>query len=46
MPVLTASLLSGLSFALAACNTTEGAGKDIKNTGQAIENTADENKPT
>lgn len=30
--------------ALAACNTIEGAGQDIKSTGKAIERTADENK--
>lgn len=26
--------------ALAACNTVEGAGKDVKSAGEAIENTA------
>ena len=32
--------LIGAAFALAACNTVEGAGKDIKATGQAIEKAA------
>ncbi|MCG3124091.1 MAG: hypothetical protein GIKADHBN_02532 [Phycisphaerales bacterium] len=30
--------------ALAACNTVEGAGKDIKSGGQAVENAAASNK--
>ena len=37
--------LIGVAFALAACNTVEGVGKDVKATGQAIENTADKAKP-
>ena len=32
------------SLALAACNTVEGAGKDIKAGGQAIEKAAEKNK--
>jgi predicted small secreted protein len=32
------------SLALAACNTTAGAGKDIKATGKAIEDTAEDAK--
>ena len=35
---------AGLSGAGLACNTTEGAGKDLKNAGQGIENSADRNK--
>jgi predicted small secreted protein len=31
-----------LTAALTACNTVEGAGKDIKSTGRAIEKEADE----
>ncbi len=31
-------------LALMACNTTEGAGKDIKSAGTAIEEAAKENK--
>jgi entericidin B len=30
---------------LAGCNTVEGAGKDVKATGQAVENAADKSKP-
>jgi entericidin B len=38
--------LFGLSIlSLAACNTMEGAGKDVKAMGQAIENTAKDAKP-
>jgi len=32
--------VSTLSLGLAACNTVEGAGQDIENTGEAIEDTA------
>jgi entericidin B len=40
------ALLLAVSFALlAGCNTVEGAGKDVKATGQAVENTADKAKP-
>ncbi|MGH8712599.1 MAG: entericidin A/B family lipoprotein [Casimicrobiaceae bacterium] len=40
------ALLSLLAFAFfaAGCNTVEGAGKDIKATGQAVEKAADKNK--
>jgi predicted small secreted protein len=35
------------SFALlSGCNTIEGAGKDVKATGSAVENAADKAKPT
>ncbi|MCC6195283.1 MAG: entericidin A/B family lipoprotein [Burkholderiales bacterium] len=38
--------LVGLSVPwLSACNTVEGAGKDVKAAGQAIENTAKQAKP-
>jgi len=43
-PILKLALVLGLaSFALplTACNTVEGAGKDVKNVGQGIENSAD-----
>ncbi len=33
-----------LTVALSACNTVEGAGRDIKSTGKAIEKTADDAK--
>ena len=39
-------LLTGLSLTAAACNTVEGMGQDIKGGGQAIENTADDAKPS
>lgn len=29
------------AFALSACNTTEGFGRDVKSTGDAIEDAAD-----
>ncbi len=37
--------LAGLAAGLAACNTIQGAGKDVKAAGQAIENAADKSKP-
>jgi predicted small secreted protein len=37
--------LVGFAFGLAACNTVQGAGKDIKATGAAIEKAADSAKP-
>jgi predicted small secreted protein len=41
--LLPALVLAGLSaFALSACNTVEGAGQDIENTGEAIQDGADE----
>ncbi len=42
--LLTALLLLGLAGAVQACNTVEGAGKDVKNAGQGIENSAERNK--
>ena len=43
------ALAMAASFAslalLAGCNTVEGAGKDVKATGKAIEKTADDAKP-
>jgi predicted small secreted protein len=41
---LVLTLLSGASAVLSACNTTAGAGKDLQNAGQAITNSAEENK--
>jgi len=43
----TMALIAGaavLAMALSACNTVEGAGRDIKSTGKAIEKSADDNK--
>ena len=42
---LAATAIIGASFFLGACNTVEGAGKDVKATGNAIEKAADESKP-
>ena len=41
------ALLALITFAagISACNTIEGAGKDVKATGQAIENAAKDSKP-
>jgi predicted small secreted protein len=43
----TAALLalSCLALLLAACNTIEGAGKDVKATGSAVERAAEKAKP-
>lgn len=40
--ILSFALLG--SLALAACNTVEGAGKDLKSAGDAVSETADEAK--
>ena len=45
MKVLTGTLLTLLMLATAGCNTVEGAGKDVKAGGQAIERAADKAKP-
>jgi len=37
--------LAGLVLGVTACNTVEGAGKDVKATGGAIEKAADDAKP-
>ena len=42
--VMLALLLLGLAGAVQACNTVEGAGKDMKNAGQTVENSAERNK--
>jgi predicted small secreted protein len=42
--ILTVALLLGLVGMVQACNTVEGAGKDVKKAGQGIENSADRNK--
>jgi predicted small secreted protein len=43
LAVLT--LIAGLVAAIAGCNTVAGVGKDVKASGQAIENAADKSKP-
>ena len=35
----------GISVGLAACNTVEGVGKDVKATGSAVEKAAEKPKP-
>ncbi len=42
--LVAAFVLAAVTAALAACNTTEGVGKDLKSTGKGIEETARENK--
>ena len=37
--------VAALASGLAACNTMEGVGKDVKAGGQAIENAASKSKP-
>jgi predicted small secreted protein len=37
--------LAGFALGLAACNTVEGFGKDMKAGGQAIESAAEKSKP-
>ena len=43
--LLALLLLLGFALAATGCNTVEGAGKDIKATGQAVEKAADKAKP-
>ena len=43
MKIIAAAL--AIAF-IAGCNTMEGAGKDIKATGQSLENSADKHKPS
>ena len=38
------AMLIGASFLFGACNTIEGAGKDVKAGGQKVQNEADEHK--
>jgi predicted small secreted protein len=45
MKALIASIIAG-AFFLAACNTMEGAGRDIQAGGKKIEKEAVENKPS
>jgi len=37
---LSLFLLAGCAFALSACNTVEGVGKDVKRAGEKIEGAA------
>lgn len=45
MKTLAIALLGLSVLTLSACNTVEGAGKDVKATGQAVENAAKDSKP-
>jgi len=38
------AVMMGFVIGLAACNTIEGAGKDVKAAGQGIEKAAEKNK--
>ena len=45
MKAIAAVMLAAMMGMLAGCNTVEGAGKDVKATGAAVENAADKAKP-
>ncbi len=45
MKTLMIALLGMFVISLTGCNTVEGAGKDVKATGQAVENAANDSKP-
>jgi predicted small secreted protein len=45
MKAILLALIGCSVLALSACNTVEGAGKDVKATGQAVENAAKDSKP-
>ena len=42
--LLATIFLAGMTVTLTACNTVEGAGKDIQQGGKAIKDEANENK--
>jgi len=44
MKTLAILTLLAAVISLAACNTVEGTGKDMKSAGQSVENAADRNK--
>ena len=44
MKLVSTLLILAFAAVLSACNTIEGAGKDIKKGGEKIENAADKNK--
>jgi predicted small secreted protein len=44
MKSLSLSLLAAMLMLLSGCNTVEGAGKDVKATGAAVEKAADKAK--
>lgn len=45
MKSLLTMLLGVFALSLSACNTVEGAGKDVKAAGTAVEHAADDAKP-
>jgi entericidin B len=45
MKAILMALIGVSVLALSACNTVEGAGKDVKAGGQAVENAAKDAKP-
>ncbi|MGZ5073289.1 MAG: entericidin A/B family lipoprotein [Usitatibacter sp.] len=45
MKAIIAAIVGASFLLLGGCNTVEGAGKDVKATGQAVERAADEAKP-
>jgi entericidin B len=45
MKAILIALVGFAVLSLSACNTVEGAGKDVKATGQAVENAAKDAKP-
>jgi predicted small secreted protein len=45
MKTVTTLLVGAMLAVLAGCNTVEGAGKDVKATGSAVERAADNAKP-
>ncbi|HVO90014.1 MAG TPA: entericidin A/B family lipoprotein [Casimicrobiaceae bacterium] len=42
--LLALALLGAFASTIAACNTIEGVGKDVKATGEAVEKAAEKNK--
>ena len=42
---LSLFVLSGAATVLSACNTTEGAGRDVSAAGRAVSNTSERLKP-
>jgi predicted small secreted protein len=45
MKAIAAIVMAAVLGMLAGCNTVEGAGKDVKATGRAVERAADSAKP-
>ena len=45
MKALMVTLIGLFAVSLSGCNTVEGAGKDVKATGQAVQDVANDAKP-